>query len=107
MENELEKMVEVICQYHRYWSKAKISNLPYRKIEKEYNKIDEKKQEEKEMQKRMPMSLEDTSYTEPEVVSREDLIAMYPAGVSKKDAMGYVYDDFLGPSEPNNGKGRR
>lgn len=55
----------------------------------------------------MPMSLEDTSYTEPEVVSREDLMAMYPAGVSKKDAMGYVYDDFLGPSEPNNGKGRR
>ena len=37
----------------------------------------------------------------------DDLMAMYPAGVSKKDAMGYVYDDFLGPSEPNNGKGRR
>lgn len=52
MENELEKMVEVICQYHRYWSEAKISNLPYRKIEKEYNKIVEKKQEEKEMQKK-------------------------------------------------------
>ena len=105
MENELEKMVEVICQYH-HWSKDKISNLPYRKIEGEYNKIIDKLARE-EMLKRTPMSLEDTSYTEPEVVSRKDLMAMYPAGVSKKDAMGYVYDDFLGPSEPDNGKGRR
>lgn len=105
MENELEKMVHFICQY-RHWSEDKISNLPYRKIEGEYNKIIDKLARE-EMLKRTPMSLEDTSYTEPEVVSRKDLMAMYPAGVSKKDAMGYVYDDFLGPSEPNNGKGRR
>ena len=104
MENELEKMVHFICQY-RHWSEDKISNLPYRKIEGEYNKIIDKLARE-EMLKRTPMSLEDTSYTEPEVVSRKDLMAMYPAGVSKKDAMGYVYDDFLGPSEPNNGKGR-
>lgn len=105
VENELEKMVEVICQY-RHWSKDTISNLPYHKIEDEYNKIIDILARN-EMLKRTSMSLENTSYTEPEVVSRKDLMAMYPAGVSKKDAMGYVYDDFLGPSEPNNGKGRR
>lgn len=107
MEEILEKMVEVICQY-RHWSEDKISNLPYRKIENEYYKIvDEKAEKEKEMLNRTPRSLEDTSYTEPEVVSRKDLMAMYPAGISKKDAMGYVYDDFLGPAKPDNGKGRR
>ena len=47
MENELEKMVNFICQY-RHWSEDKISNLPYRKIENEYYKIVDEKQKEKE-----------------------------------------------------------
>lgn len=109
MEEILEQMVHFICQY-RHWNVAKVSKLPPNVIENEYAKAKDdlelsQSQEMSALEKRKDS--DDEFYREPEIVNRKDLMAMYPAGVSKKDAMGYVYDDFLGPSEPNNGKGRR
>ena len=46
---------------------------------------------------------DDEFYREPEIVNRRDLEAMYPDGVPES----IIIDDFLGPTKPDNGKGRR
>ena len=105
MEEILEQMVHFICQY-RHWNVAKVSKLPPNVIENEYAKAKydlrlNQLQEMRALEKRKDS--DDEFYIEPEIVNRRDLEAMYPDGVPES----IIIDDFLGPTIPDNGKGRR
>lgn len=105
MEEILEQMVHFICAY-RHWNIAKVSKLPPNVIESEYAKAkyDLRLSQLHEMKaNQQKKSADDEFFEEPEIVNRRDLEAMYPDGVPEE----IIIDDFLGPTKPDNGKGRR